>query len=130
MVVGNQTNDSTSNFGTHSAAGLLSNLRDEVLCAALAPPATAMPACAGVHAARTAQPDSVTEGARGASPAAPWLLLTDGILPECCAALSAGNDEGNVYSHVHELRTMTVCLGRIASALQVRCQPICCCWDA
>ncbi len=104
------------------AAGLLSNLPDAVLCAELASPGTETATHADTIAANTAQPRTVAGSALGASPTRSWLLLTDGILSECCAAMSAGADSGTVFSHVHQLKTMTVCLGRIAHALQVRCR--------
>ena len=105
------------------AAGLLSNLPDAVLCAELAQPGTETARYTDTSAAETARPHSAHERAADDSLARPWLLLTDGILQECCAAMAAGADSGNVYSHVHQLRTMTACLGRIARALQVPCRP-------
>jgi hypothetical protein len=99
------------------AAGLLSSLPNEVLCAELAQPPSA---ANGTLPPPTEASAGLAQNAQAASPSKLWLLLTDGILPECCEAVSSACVTGDVLAHIHQLNTMTACLKRIAGVLQVR----------
>ena len=99
-------------------AGLLSNLPDEVLCAELAsPPTRANGSLPSPSAGTVGRPELPSEAAH---PLRPWLLITDGILPECCAAVSGASTDGDDFAHVHQLSTLTACLERMASVMQAR----------